>query len=141
MKDPACMYCEPNETLHNLMTYICEVEGHKLYFFKNQSYAGRCILAYKDHVRCVDELSEADCGAYFAAVNRVTKALKSLYNPHQINIGTFGDTAGHIHCHIVPKYEGGLDFGKMFQMMPETTVTLTEDETTGAIEKIKAALA
>ena len=40
-----CMYCTQNKALTDLMFYVCDVDGHSVYFFKNQSYTGRCIVA------------------------------------------------------------------------------------------------
>lgn len=140
MKDQNCMYCVPNQTLEDLMLPICDLGAYKLYLFKNQCYKGRVILACKDHVRCVDELAEEDAKEYFGLVHKAAKAVKKIFSPKQINIGTFGDTAGHVHCHIVPKYEGELDFGAMFQMNPEPGVYLSDSEYQEMIDKIKQEL-
>jgi Diadenosine tetraphosphate (Ap4A) hydrolase and other HIT family hydrolases len=141
MKDANCMYCVENQTLRDLMIEVTKVGPYTLYLHRNQSYPGRCILAYKDHVRCVDEMNSEDCQEYFAAVQKVAAAIKKVFAPHQINLATFGDLAGHVHCHLVPKYEGGLDFGGMFQMNPEPGEYLSEQEYADRIEKLRAALA
>ena len=140
MHDPNCMYCEENQTLRDLMLYLCDIGPYKAYFFKNQCYPGRCIVAYKDHVRLMTDLSEADCAEYWTAVQKLGKAIAAVYNPAQINYATFGDKAGHIHCHLVPKYEGGLDFGTTFGMNPEPPVLLGDEETARQMEKLRAAL-
>lgn len=140
MHDPNCMYCVENDTLHNLMFYVCEVEQHKVYLFKNQCYNGRCIVACKDHVRCVHDMTPNDVADYFKAVQKVGKAIDKLYNPKQINYATFGDGAGHVHCHLVPKYPDGPDFGNVFQMNPEPGVYLAEDEYQKRIQALQAEL-
>jgi len=44
-----CLYCQDNETLHNLMIKICDLEVSQLFLFKEQSYQGRCNVVYNDH--------------------------------------------------------------------------------------------
>lgn len=135
-----CMYCTQNKALTDLMFYVCDVDGHSVYFFKNQSYPGRCIVACGKHVRTAAELSQAEFEAYIGAVHKVGKAITALYHPYQINYATFGDKVEHVHCHIVPKYEGGMDFGGMFQMTPVPGVYLTDAEYQSRIAALKAAL-
>ena len=50
-----CLYCQNNETLHNLMIEIAPLSVSRVFLFKEQTYRGRCLVAYKDHVS--DKLS------------------------------------------------------------------------------------
>lgn len=45
-----CLYCQNNETLHNLMIEIAQLSVSRVFLFKEQTYRGRCLVAYKDHV-------------------------------------------------------------------------------------------
>ena len=45
-----CLYCQNNETLHNLMIEIAPLSVSRVFLFKEQTYRGRCLVAYKDHV-------------------------------------------------------------------------------------------
>lgn len=138
MFDNECRYCTINDTLLDIMTPICEVDGFRLYLFKNQAYRGRTILAYDGHaVRIADLERMAD---YFLAVQKVSKAIHRAFAPDQINIGTFGDSLLHVHVHIVPKYKGCLNFGEVFQMNPLPEVHLSDQESVEMIGLIKDAL-
>ena len=46
----------------------------------------------------------------------------------KINLGSFGDTNPHLHFHIVPKYEGGFEFGGSFAITNPKPVLLSEGE-------------
>ena len=46
-----CLYCQNNETLHNLMIEIAQLSVSRVFLFKEQTYRGRCLVAYKDHRR------------------------------------------------------------------------------------------
>ena len=107
--------------------------------FKEQSKPGRVILAYKDHVSELVDISDEDRNAFFAEVAQVAKALHKLFHPDKVNYGAYGDTGCHLHMHIVPKYNGGDEWGSTFQMNPDK-VYLTEEEYEAMAEKIRGAL-
>ena len=51
MSDPKdCLYCQNNETLHSLMIEIARLSVSRVFLFKQQTYRGRCLVAYKEHV-------------------------------------------------------------------------------------------
>ncbi len=134
-----CLYCTNNETLHNLMIEFARLRVSRAFLFKEQSYRGRCLVAYKDHVNDLNELSDEDRNAFMADVAQVTRAMQKAFNPVKINYGAYSDKLSHLHFHLAPKYEGGLDFGGTFQMNPQK-VYLSDAEYAELIEKIKANL-
>lgn len=134
-----CLYCTNNETLHNLMTEFAQLRVSRAFLFKEQTYRGRCLVAYKDHVNDLNELSDEDRNAFMADVAQVTRAMQKAFNPVKINYGAYSDKLSHLHFHLAPKYEGGPDFGGTFQMNPQK-VYLSDDEYAELIEKIKANL-
>ena len=42
-----CLYCQSNETLHNLMIEVAELSVSRVFIFKEQTYRGRCLVPYK----------------------------------------------------------------------------------------------
>ena len=61
-----CLYCQNNETLHNLMIEIAQLSVSRVFLFKEQTYRGRCLVAYKDHVNDLNELTDEERNAFFA---------------------------------------------------------------------------
>ncbi len=140
ISDPkTCLYCQNNETLHSLMIEIATLSVSRVFIFKEQTYRGRCLVAYKDHVDDLNLLSDDERNDFMSDVARVTRAMQKVFNPDKINYGAYSDTLQHLHFHLVPKYVGGPDFGGLFQMNPKS-VYLTEDEYQKMAEDIKAAL-
>lgn len=139
MKDQNCGYCMKDSHLDPFGIYICDLDASVLVLFKEQSHPGRCIVAYKDHVGEMVELSDEERNAFFADVNRVAKALHAAFHPDKINYGSYGDTSGHMHFHLVPKYKDGPEWGGVFQMDPKQTY-LSQEEYAEMIAKIKANL-
>ena len=139
-----CLYCTNNETLHNLMIEIASLSVSRVFLFKEQTYRGRCLVAYNGHVNDLNELSDEErnafmnsrCGHGFA---KFTRAMQKAFNPEKINYGAYSDTLSHLHFHLVPKYKGGPDFGGVFRMNPQETY-LTDAEYQELIDKVKANL-
>ncbi len=134
-----CGYCQGGKLLAKFGIKICDLDVSQLILFKEQSKPGRVIVAYKDHVSEIVNISEEERNRFFADVTRAAKALHAAFHPKKVNYGAYGDTGCHLHFHLVPKYEGGDEYGGVFQMNPDK-VYLTDEEYAEMIEKIKANL-
>ena len=69
-----CLYCTNNETLHNLMIEIAHLRVSRAFLFKEQTYHGRCLVAYDKHVNDLNELSDEQRNLFMADVADVTPA-------------------------------------------------------------------
>ena len=139
MIDNNCGYCVGGGPLAKFGIKICDLSVSQLILFKEQSHLGRCIVAYKDHVSEIVDISDEDRNAFFADVNRAAKAIHKAFNPDKVNYGAYGDTGCHLHMHLVPKYKDGYEWGGVFEMNPGKTL-LTDAEYQELIEKIKSNL-
>jgi diadenosine tetraphosphate (Ap4A) HIT family hydrolase len=128
-----------NELQKKLMIQICDLTVSTLFLFKEQSHPGRCVVAYKDHVNELYELSESNRNAFMADVCNAAKAIRTAFSATKINYGAYSDTLSHLHFHLVPKYDGQFEFGGIFQMNPQK-VYLSENEYPIVISKIVNAL-
>lgn len=132
-----CFYCIKDERLTDLMIKICELGSSTLYLFKEQTYRGRCIVAYNGHKSELFDLSDEERSLYMKDVARVAGALSKAFSPDKINYGAYADKMAHLHFHIVPKYENGPSWGTTFEMSPENKVLLKTEEYDQLINKIK----
>ena len=82
-----CLYCTNNETLHNLMIEFAQLRVSRAFLFKEQTYKGRCLVAYNGHVNDLNELSTEELNAFMADVAQVTRAMQKAFNPETINYG------------------------------------------------------
>jgi len=130
-----CLYCQRNELQKSLMIEVCDLRVSTLFLFKEQSHPGRCIVAYKDHVNELFELSENDRNDFMADVSQAASAISKAFSATKINYGAYSDKLAHLHFHLVPKYEGGFEFGGIFEMNPQKTYP-TDSEYAQTIEKI-----
>lgn len=134
-----CLYCQNNETLHDLMIEVKKLNVSRVFIFKEQTYHGRCLVAYNGHVDDLNLLSDEERNAFMADVAKVTRAMQKVFNPDKINYGAYSDTLSHLHFHLIPKYKGGPDFGGVFQMNPKKTY-LTDAEYAEMAEALKKEL-
>lgn len=134
-----CLYCQNNDTMHTLMIEIAHLSVSRVFLFKEQTYHGRCLVAYDEHVNDLFELDEDKRNAFIADVTRVTRAMDKVFKPEKINYGSYSDKLSHLHFHLVPKYIDGPDYGGVFQMNPGK-VYLTNEEYQKMIEKMRLVL-
>jgi diadenosine tetraphosphate (Ap4A) HIT family hydrolase len=114
-----CLYCDRDQTLNNLMFEIGQLNVSMVYLFKEQTYYGRCVVAYKDHDVELYQLSDEELLAFMKDVNKVAEAINNLFHPAKINYGSYSDKLKHLHFHLAPKYSDGVDFGGIFAMNPQ----------------------
>lgn len=134
-----CLYCTDNQTQKDLMVFVKKLSVSRLFIFREQTYHGRCLVAYDEHVNDMNELPPEQLNAFMADVTAVTRAMQKVFNPEKINYGAYADTLSHLHFHLVPKYKGGPDYGGTFQMNPKQ-VYLTEEQYQEMAEQLKALL-
>jgi diadenosine tetraphosphate (Ap4A) HIT family hydrolase len=92
MSDPKdCLYCQNNEALHSLMIEIARVSVSRVFLFKEQTYRGRCLVAYKAHVNDLFELSDEERKAFMAGVTHASRAMDKVFHPAKINYGAYSD--------------------------------------------------
>lgn len=134
-----CLYCTDNETQKSLMIEIARLSVSRLFLFREQTYRGRCLVAYNGHVNDLNELSDDERNAFMTDVVRATRAMQKAFNPEKINYGAYSDKLCHLHFHLTPKYVDGPDYGSTFQMNPGK-VYLSDEEYQAMIGLIKANL-
>ena len=134
-----CGYCMGGELLDAFGIPVCELSVSQLILFKEQSHPGRCIVAYKDHVSEIVDISPDERAAFIEDIARAAKAIHAVFHPDKINYGAYGDTGCHLHVHLVPKYRDGFEWGGVFAMNPGQTKR-SEAEYAEIIEKLKANL-
>ena len=131
-----CLYCDNQEKRDSMLLYIADLRVSKLYLTKEQTYYGRCVVAYNDHDVELYNLSDEDAAQLMADVKQAGLAVQKTVSPAKVNYGMFSDTLPHLHVHVVPKQKDGYTFGTTFVMHPGE-VYLTEDEYAEMIQNLK----
>lgn len=125
--DNNCFYCVKDQRLTDIMIKICDLEASTLYLFKEQTYKGRCLVAFKEHRNDITDLNEEELSLFMKDVSKAAKAMDKAFSPNKINYGAYADKMSHLHFHLVPKYEGGPSWGGTFEMNPGKVYLSTEE--------------
>ena len=137
MKDCNCGYCVGGEPLAKFGIKICDLSVSQLILFKEQSHPGRVIVAYKDHVSELVNISAEERALFFEDVATAANAIHKAFSPDKVNYGAYGDGGCHLHFHLVPKYKSDeFEWGTPFAMNPGRKY-LTEEAYAAMIQKIK----
>jgi diadenosine tetraphosphate (Ap4A) HIT family hydrolase len=121
------MYCLEDERVLKLMVPVCDLNRTKVYLYRENTFPGRCVVVWKDHVQKLTDLSREERRLLMDEVGLVAEAVTDLYRPDKINYLILGDCCPHLHVHVVPKYKGTPEWGRLFEMMPQPSKFL-EDE-------------
>lgn len=134
-----CFYCDAHhEGREAIMFQVGDMKAGTLYLFKDQAHKGRCVLALGSHKKELCECDAQERNDFMEDLARASAAIKKLWGCAKLNLGSFGDTNPHLHFHIVPKYEGGFEFGGAFAITNPEPVHLEQadyDEMIAALQK------
>jgi len=117
MKEGECILCtKPNEHQDekNLILYRGDIS---FIIMNRYPYAnGHLMVAPFRHCPSIEDLTRAEASELFGLVQKAVGVLKAAVNAEGFNIGTnIGRVAGagiadHVHIHIVPRWQGDINF-------------------------------
>jgi diadenosine tetraphosphate (Ap4A) HIT family hydrolase len=122
------------------MIKITKLSVSTLYLFKEQTYKGRCVVAYDNHINELFELSDEERTSFMKDVATAAKAIKEAFGADKMNLGAYSDKLPHLHFHIVPKYKDGYSWGGTFEMNPAANLKLSDAEYEEVITAIREKL-
>ena len=122
------------------MIEVGQMKEGILYLFKDQAHLGRCVVAVPEHKSELFDLEPKQRHNYIDDVAAAAKAIKKLWGCTKINYGAYGDKLPHLHFHLVPKYEGGFEFGGSFAIGNDEPKFLTEEQYGEMIDQLKKEL-
>ena len=63
------------------MIEVAKLSVSRVFIFKEQTYRGRCLVAYNGHVDDLNLMSDDERNAFMADVANVTRAMQKIFNP------------------------------------------------------------
>lgn len=111
MSSADCPFCERVETGDDLI-----LQDPKLVAFHDQYPVseGHTLIIPRDHLTSLDETLRRLGPSLSPAISRVMEYLKNEFSPDGFNVGfnsgeAAGQTIDHVHCHVIPRYEGDVE--------------------------------
>lgn len=109
MADP--LFTHPRS--NNDVLWIATLRISTLLLFRDQRFRGYCILSFDPWpATSLDALSEAEYGAFFMDLRRVSGALRAALQPDHMNYELLGNSNPHLHWHVVPRYRDDPRWGR-----------------------------
>jgi len=116
-KSKGCFLCENPKQDNNALNYIL-YRGKKNFVIMNiyPYNPGHLMVAPYRHVASLEGLTREELHEHSEIVSRSVKVLRETFDPHGFNIGiNIGKVAGvgvegHVHTHIVPRWQGDTNF-------------------------------
>lgn len=140
MKQKGCFYCEKAQELKSVLIEVCDLQVSTVFFSREQTYKGRCSVAFRDHHKELFELTPSELAEYMQDVTSVAGILHRLYHPDKINYAIFGDIINHVHFNLVPKYKDAPRWGEPFDNNPAEKHYMTPEETISRVTEFLDAL-
>jgi len=129
-KKKRCIFCDPRN-------YVIEKTKHSFSMLNIYPYNnGHVMIASKRHVKSIEYLTEEEVCDLMSLVVKTKKILDKKMRPHGYNIGfNIGKAggagfAGHVHIHVVPRWEGDMNF------MPVISNTKVLSDSLDAVYKL-----
>ncbi len=132
-KPDGCIFCVfpcENEDEKNHILYRGE---HSFVIMNAFPYSnGHLLVAPYRHINKLEELSYEETGEIMQLTKKCVTALRAICNPDGFNIGINQGTAAgagiadHIHLHVVPRWNGDINFMPVFadvKVIPEALAT------------------
>ena len=109
-------------------------------------YPGLCRVIVNSHVREMTDLEPATLARVMAAVFAVEDALRTVLDPHKVNVASLGNLTPHVHWHVIPRFEDDAHFpqpiwGARQRDTPANVLQSRRDRLPQLAEEIRARIA
>jgi diadenosine tetraphosphate (Ap4A) HIT family hydrolase len=84
---------------------------------------GHTVVAWKSHVKDLDDLSQDDYHHLFEIIRRVRTALARVYPGVLVYVDYWNET-GHVHVHLIPRHRGSTYMGS--ELVTQQSGNLTD---------------
>jgi len=116
-KSAGCVLCEKVGENVDEANYILHRAGLNFVVLNTYPYnPGHLLVAPYRHLASLEDLTVDELHEHFELVRRCVWMLREALNPGGFNIGTnIGKAAGagiadHVHTHVVPRWQGDVNF-------------------------------
>jgi diadenosine tetraphosphate (Ap4A) HIT family hydrolase len=108
MRVAGCELCD----LSSVATPSTVVDNDKftVILVDDANYPGFARVIWKEHVREVSDLSDADRLLLNDAVYRLELAVREVMQPLKVNVASLGNVVPHLHWHVIPRYADDAHF-------------------------------
>jgi diadenosine tetraphosphate (Ap4A) HIT family hydrolase len=89
---------------------VVDNEKFAVILVDDANYPGFARVIWKDHVREVSDLADADRLLLNDAVWKLELAVREVMQPLKVNVASLGNVVPHLHWHVIPRYADDAHF-------------------------------
>jgi ATP adenylyltransferase len=116
-KRTGCIFCQAWQAKNDKSHHVIERSRYSFSMLNLYPYNnGHIMVVPKSHKSNLEKLTQGEIADLMSLVNKATKLLRQELQPAGFNIGiNIGKISGagypgHVHIHIVPRWEGDTNF-------------------------------
>lgn len=96
---------ELHPTLANDTVEITRLALCRVLLMRDRTYPWVILVPQREGARDLDDLTVADQALAMAEIDRVSKALKTVFNPYKINVAALGNVVEQLHIHVIARFQ------------------------------------
>lgn len=77
----------------------------RVLLIRDRTYPWLILVPEREGLRDLDDLSEADRTQAMNEIDRVSKAMKAIFQPYKINVAALGNVVEQLHIHVVARFK------------------------------------
>ena len=116
MSDAGCPFCTviaaleradtcPSSEAGQVLRKVGDLPASIAILAPDQYYKGYTMVVSKTHAVELYELPERQATQYYQDMVAVARAIAAAFKPRKMNYEALGNTVGHLHWHLFPRYE------------------------------------
>lgn len=105
-----CLICDRIRLIRddNNPYFVCELKTGYVVLGDHQFFRGYTLFLCKDHKRELHELEPNFRRDFLWEMSEVASAVFHAFHPHKLNYEMLGNSDGHMHWHLFPRYKTDL---------------------------------
>ena len=119
---------------------ITEAADWRVVLVNDAHYPGFCRVIWNHHVKEMTDLSATQRNTLMGVVWQVEAAIRSVMQPHKINVASLGNVVPHLHWHVIPRYADDMHFPNPIWGQVERSITPALQQRLALVETLKAAI-
>jgi len=116
-KEKGCIFCNRIKRNEDRRDYIV-FRGNKVFAILNRYpyNSGHTLVVPNRHVASLERLTRQEAEEFFELTRLTVRVIKKVLNPHSLNVGmnlgrgSGAGVPGHLHMHIVPRWNGDTNY-------------------------------
>ena len=95
----------PGSTAGQVLRKVRDLPASIAVLAPDQYYKGYTMVVSRTHAVELYELPERQSTQYYQDMVAVARAIAAAFKPRKMNYEALGNTVGHLHWHLFPRYE------------------------------------